>query len=275
MPSNRSIHIPFVLDYLRAVCCILNDLFLVPPEDGSKAFPHRAKPCNSSFTEDSGIKIETSFIAQPQSRRCVAKIFLTVLLSLSSLLFFSFYISVVRLKQRGFPLAVCHLMKLITTDNISVIYSKASPCDEGAVVIVVNHWNNRECVHISTLSFSFSFSLSSTKKRKQDIRVVQNVILEVDKQHVFNTVTIATAHSREEQSHTLKTLPHTHTPTNTHIVYFGYRGTTTWWFIGFDCEFILMCVCNSLNPCVSCVFMRRFSPIMRVSSWGAFVLVTH
>lgn len=41
-----------------------------------------------------------------------------------------------------------------------------------------------------------------TKAGKQDIKVVQNVILEVDKQHVFNNVTMATAHSREEQSHT-------------------------------------------------------------------------
>lgn len=41
MPSNRSMHITFVFDYLRAMRCILNNLFRLPPEDGSKAFPHR------------------------------------------------------------------------------------------------------------------------------------------------------------------------------------------------------------------------------------------
>ena len=69
-----------------------------------------------------------------------------------------------------------------------------------------------------------SLSLLQVNKKLENktFMVVQNVILEVDKQHVFNTVTIATAHSGEEQSHTLKTRPlihtqtHTHTHTNTH-----------------------------------------------------------
>lgn len=67
---------------------------------------------------------------------------------------------------------------------------------------------------------------------------MQNVILEVDKQHVFDTVSIATAHSREEQSHTHKILPLTHKNTRrqTHIYILPYssttaEGTTTWGFM--------------------------------------------
>lgn len=57
-----------------------------------------------------------------------------------------------------------------------------------------------------------------TKARKHDIKVVQNVILEVDKQHMFNIVTIATAHSRKEQSHTLKNNTHTHAHLETYVL---------------------------------------------------------
>lgn len=32
----------FVFDYLGGMCCILNNRLYESPEDGSKAFPHRA-----------------------------------------------------------------------------------------------------------------------------------------------------------------------------------------------------------------------------------------
>lgn len=84
--------------------------------------------------------------------------------------------------------------------------------------------NGHRCVteNVRTSIYQFSLSLFRLqvhkKRRKQDIKVVQNVILEVDKQHVLNTVTIATAHSREEQSHTPKTLPLTHTHKHAHTL---------------------------------------------------------
>lgn len=97
-------------------------------------------------------------------------------------------------------------------------------------ITVIIAWNSRKCAnkhpYINSLTRSLRslFCLSQVHKEsgKQDIGVVWNVILEVDKQHVFNAVTIATAHSREEQSRTQKRLPlslshtRTHTPRNTH-----------------------------------------------------------